>query len=430
MEKCPENKPICLKISTKRVERPEEKMIQKKCDGTDYVPIDALETLLKYAPKENTESDDFYPNEEGHEQHCYFFETAWLIVIKDIEKRIDLMKKVDVAQLLQNPEFKTQMESVIKRRLDIKELFEKIIEVGEQKWETKKDEESLAYAILTNMKTLVKSDGFGNFSKQTLNYTSNLENDIQPTDAITTQEIQEDVLDKIKTLFVMTYAIMNDKEDLTNMEYKSVADINAYFKDMEIIFKMFKPSKKNTTVKGGRKKKNKTKKGGFYKSILARDNRFGDFMYQATEFPILGNIPLLISVAIFVPEFFIQLGFLIGVRMPTKPFRMAFNAARKKKEKARKEKEEKLQREQAEREEAEKERLIVEGRERYRAELIKEALLIPGPYKQVPSPRRSSQKSLPPSYEAPPYHNFEDNVNAVVDSSVVDSNRSLDSGSY
>jgi hypothetical protein len=422
MEKCPENKPICLKISTKRVERPEEKMIQKKCDGTDYVPIDALETLLKYAPKENTESEDFDPKEKGHEQHCYFFETAWLIVIKDIEKRIDLMKKVDVAQLLQNPEFKTQMESVIKRRLDIKELFEKIIEVGEQKWETNKDKESLAYAILTNMKTLVKSEGFGNFSKQTLNYTSNLENS-QSIDKAITQEIQEDVLDKIKTLFKMTYAIMNDKEDLTNMEYKSVADINAYFKDMEIIFKMFKPSKKNTTVKGGRKKKNKTKKGG-YRTILATGNRFGDFMYQATEVPLLGYIPMIISIAILAAEF--------AVHLVTKPFRMGFNVVHRKYKTAKFIKEQKRLREQAIREEAAAERRRVERIDRERRELLEQDLhgLRPGPtYKPFASSPRSSQKSLPPSYEAPPYHNFDQQIEGNVNS-VVDSNRSLDSGSY
>jgi hypothetical protein len=418
MEKCPENKPICLKISTKRVERPEEKMIQKKCDGTDYVPIDALETLLKYAPKENTESEDFDPKEEGHEQHCYFFETAWLIVIKDIEKRIDLMKKVDIAQLLQNLEFKTQMESVIKRPFNIQELFEKIIEVGKQKWETKKDE-SLAYAILTNMETLVKSEGFDNFSKQTLKYTTDPENS-QSIDKAITQEIQEDVLDKIKTLFVMTYAIMNDKEDLTNMEYKSVADINAYFKDMEIIFKMFKPSKKNTTVKGGRKKKNKTKKGG-YRTILATGNRFGNFMYQATEVPLLGYIPMVISFAILVSEF--------ALHVVTKPFRMGFNVVHKKYKTAKFIKEQNRLEEQAIREQAAAERLSIERRERERERLIKEDLHRlrpgPGPYKQVASSPRSSQKSLPPPYEPPPYHKFKNSGD-----SVVDSDRSLDSDSY
>jgi hypothetical protein len=279
------------------------------------------------------------------------------------------------------------------------------------------------------MENLTDSKGFGNFSERTLDYSNNPENiSIPKTEDTITQEMQEYALDQIKSLFKMTYAIMNDKEDLTNMEYNSVSAINTYFRNMETIFdKIFNPSKKNNTVKGGRKRKNKTKKGG-YTPILWQDNKIAKFIKVTGNVPIFGlpSIVVFIVTTLFV-EPLARFAFWIGVRMPTKPFRMAFNVLKDKYDNAKYNREQKRLEEQARREEeeAEKRRVELIEKERrdmsiYRRRLLEEDLpenqdrtglpdykpfaSSPRSVKRVnsaefpPPAPRSSERSLPPGY--------------------------------
>ena len=89
-ERCPKAKPNCLKKSTKN----KSILFEEDCSDRPYRPIDALTTILNnYENRDDNFGDK--TNKEDKEQHCYPFDTAWLAVIKDIEKRLHLLTNTD-----------------------------------------------------------------------------------------------------------------------------------------------------------------------------------------------------------------------------------------------------------------------------------------------------------------------------------------------
>jgi hypothetical protein len=86
-ELCPPEKPICLNIPRARLHPiGDEKLITETCIGEAYVPITELNKILSMKPPDEI-------NKENEQQSCYAFDTAWLAVIGDINKRITLTQE-------------------------------------------------------------------------------------------------------------------------------------------------------------------------------------------------------------------------------------------------------------------------------------------------------------------------------------------------
>ena len=169
-ERCPKAKPNCLKKSTKN----KSILFEKNCSDTPYRPINSLTSILynyENRGKETiTDGDIIYKADK--EQHCYPFDTAWLAVIKDIEKRLHLLTKTDIPSMIRDPAFKEKMVKDLKKTplndsFNLTEIFTKIADVGKERWNCAKSPSpgcDIANAIITGLDNFIKSESFKKLS--------------------------------------------------------------------------------------------------------------------------------------------------------------------------------------------------------------------------------------------------------------------------
>ena len=270
-ERCPKAKPNCLKKSTKN----KSILFEKNCSDTPYRPIDALTTILyNYENRDNDFGDIIYKADK--EQTCYPFDTAWLAVIKDIEKRLHLLTKTDIPSMIRDPAFKEQMVNEVKKTplkdsFNLTEIFTKIADVGRERWDCATSPRpgcDIANAIITGLDNFIKSEGFKKLSDMLSDVTQDpremrkMLNETQKALSDDTIETT-DIMKRTETLFQLIRGIMNPVEDLTNLADK---DVEGYFSDlinlMNTVKKGGKKTKKRRTKHKGRNKKTKRVAGG------------------------------------------------------------------------------------------------------------------------------------------------------------------------
>ena len=276
-ERCPKNKPNCLKKSTKN----KSILFEEDCSDGPYRPIDALTSILdNYKNRDNdtiTDGDLIYKSKDkAQDQHCYPFDTAWLAVIKDIEKRLHLLTKTDIPSMIRDPAFKEQMvkdlkKTPLKDSFNLTEIFKKIADVGRERWDCATSPSpgcDIANAIITGLDNFIKSEGFKKLSDMLSDVTQNPQemrkmlNEAQKALSDDTIETT-DIMKRTETLFQLIRGIMNPVEDLTNLADK---DVERYFSDlinlMNTVKKGGKKTKKRRTKHKGRNKKTKRVAGG------------------------------------------------------------------------------------------------------------------------------------------------------------------------
>lgn len=276
-ERCPKNKPNCLKKSTKN----KSILFEEDCSDGPYRPIDALTAILdNYKNRDNdtiTDGDLIYKSKDkAQDQHCYPFDTAWLAVIKDIEKRLHLLTKTDISSMIRDPAFKEQMVKDVKKTplkdsFDLTEIFTKIADVGRERWDCATSPSpgcDIANAIITGLDNFIKSEGFKKLSDMLSDVTQNPQemrkmlNEAQKALSDDTIETT-DIMKRTETLFQLIRGIMNPVEDLTNLADK---DVEGYFSDlinlMNTVKKGGKKTKKRLTKSKRRSKKTKRVAGG------------------------------------------------------------------------------------------------------------------------------------------------------------------------
>jgi hypothetical protein len=282
---CKAPRQICLNR-----DRTQNNKLLNTCNNEPFIPIDALEKLLKYANEKETATDEI--TTDNNSQNCYNFDLAWKIVITDIADKIDVMKENGFEEAMNKPEIIEKLkqklkeipQSELKTPLNLQELFNKIIEVGRLRWDNpiscndNTNVDCVAAAILDNLAALVESSSFKLLSDDIKNITENpneltvdLEEEEEeesslpeggapPTDNTT-------ILDEIKSLFKYTISIMNLKGDLTNTipkEERTVEFIKAKFQKLNEIVKKAYPvaGGKRKTRKYNKRKNSKTQKKG------------------------------------------------------------------------------------------------------------------------------------------------------------------------
>jgi len=270
-ERCPKNKPNCLKKSTKN----KSILFEEDCSDGPYRPIDALTAILdNYKNRDNDFGDK--TNKADKDQHCYPFDTAWLAVIKDIEKRLHLLTQTDIPSMIRNPAFKEQMVKDVKKTplkdsFNLTEIFTKIADVGRERWDCATSPSpgcDIANAIITGLDNFIKSEGFKKLSDMLSDVTQNPQemrkmlNEAQKALSDDTIETT-DIMKRMETLFQLIRGIMNPVEDLTNLADK---DVEGYFSDlinlMNTVKKGGKKTKKRRTKSKRRSKKTKRVAGG------------------------------------------------------------------------------------------------------------------------------------------------------------------------
>ncbi len=265
-ERCPKAKPNCLKKSTKN----KSILFEKDCSDTPYRPINALTTILNNYRGKDTDGDLIY--KADNEQTCYPFDTAWLAVIKDIEKRLHLLTKTDIPSMIRDPALKEKMVNDVKTLNDsfnLTEIFTKIADVGRERWDcTTSPGCDIANAIINGLDNFIKSEGFKKLSDMLSDVTEDPQEmrkmltDAQK--ALSDDTIEKpDIIKKMETLFALIRGIMNPVEDLTNLADK---DVEGYFSElinlMNTVKKGGKGTKKRRTKRKGQSKKTKRVAGG------------------------------------------------------------------------------------------------------------------------------------------------------------------------
>jgi hypothetical protein len=269
-ERCPKAKPNCLKKSTKN----KSILFEQDCSDRPYRPIDALTTILNNYRGKETDGDLIYKADK--DQHCYPFDTAWLAVIKDIEKRLHLLTQTDIPSMISDPAFKEKMVKDFKKTplndsLNLTEIFTKISDVGKERWNCAKSPRpgcDIANEIITGLDNFIKSEGFKKLSDMLSDVTQDPQemrkmlNETQKALSDDTIETT-DIMKRTETLFQLIRGIMNPVEDLTNLADK---DVERYFSDlinlMNTVKKGGKKTKKRRTKHKGRNKKTKRVAGG------------------------------------------------------------------------------------------------------------------------------------------------------------------------
>jgi hypothetical protein len=269
-------------------DRAQKNKLLNTCNNEPFIPIDALEKLLKYANEKETATDEI--NRDNNSQNCYNFDLAWKIVITDIADKMDVMKENDFVEALNKPEIIEKLKKKIKETpqpelktpLNLQELFRKIIKVGRLRWDNpiscndNTNVDCVAAAILDNLAALVESSSFKLLSDDIENITENPdeltldleEEESSPSEGGAPPIDNATILDEIKNLFKYTISIMNLKGDLTNTipkEERTVEFIEAKFQKLNEIIKKAYPvvgGKKKTRKNNKRNNKKTQKKGG------------------------------------------------------------------------------------------------------------------------------------------------------------------------
>jgi len=412
-ERCPKNKPNCLKKSTKN----KSILFEQDCSDRPYRPINALTSILyNYENRDNDLGDIIYKYEDEdkeQDQHCYPFDTAWLAVIKDIEKRLHLLTKTDIPSMLRDPAFKEQMVNEVKDlkknplndSFNLTEIFTKIADVGRERWDCATSPSpgcDIANAILTGLDNFIKSEGFKKLSDMLSDVTQNpqeMRKMLNETQKSLNDDVIEktDIMKRTETLFQLIRGIMNPVEDLTNLSDK---DVERYFSDLINLM--------NTVKKGGKKtKKRRTKHKGRNKKTkrVAGGGRFNakKFLFGLSPIRVGGDINLIGF--LFGLVFFCVLFFgLEHIRWIGKKTHSAYEKVKSIKDRERKAAAE-AERIRIEQEEAEKEAAAIKAVDRsierriHGAKLAAYTRVNPNPKKS--SPRSYSSADFPPPISSP-----------------------------
>lgn len=102
--KCPKESPICLNIPI--MKQGKKEAIEKFCNGNDYTPIEAFNRLNKIYKKQYTLNNKNNSNNHNNSNNsnnlndncktcsCMKFDTAFLTILRDLEKRFDVMEEL------------------------------------------------------------------------------------------------------------------------------------------------------------------------------------------------------------------------------------------------------------------------------------------------------------------------------------------------
>ena len=226
----------------------------------------------------NKEIKSDYINLKDDTGNCYATDNAWLVVIKNIEKKLAEITQENLQQIIkqindENTAGKSRIPDI-----SLKELFKKIIEVAKNKWveskTTNKTNIQIRDKILKKIENLVDNPHFTELS-DLLDKTVKNENvdDLKPlqfnkqTQQITDNDLADNDLDIykdiIKNLFVYTLPIMNSDSDLSNVfgrdfngDKDKIDKIDTDFNKINNMVNLFG----STSVAGGSRSNKKTKK--------------------------------------------------------------------------------------------------------------------------------------------------------------------------
>jgi hypothetical protein len=306
---CSEVRPICLN-------RPRGKLTQKDgkntlihpkmivdCLGEPYTPAMGLDYLLESF----NEKKIFSRKSDQKDAFCYQMDLAWYMIFNDIilnidditvkmiEIEIEIEKKKTEVQPIENvPEEEPPMAKVIDEAVDMEQfeidailtieeaeekgidfyiLFTKLIDYGGKKWEMEKVMEDykecdaadcpyltankknkndcIAFIILNKIRELINDKGFKVFSSYIKSPLSMPE--------INNSTKASDILKAINDVFKLSFFIMNNKTDLTNVynnqEIETIyTEINEKTKQIKGVFDVYAQIDTVTKSGGGKGK--------------------------------------------------------------------------------------------------------------------------------------------------------------------------------
>ena len=283
MNPCPQDRPICLNKPIKpikkhieenctKIKEEEEKEEKKeKKEKTKYDPNDPNDTN-KYDPNERindiitcqtkTCSPDSY-NESNNTENCYSLTTAWLVIMGDLEKKIEDFVKIiysNVKSISEEERKNIDKIRTVKDVIDelmkiskyingikLKKIFGSIKKYGMEKWGIHDDQieetsDKIDIVILFKFDKLINSPGFikvsdslrapsGLVEKILDEYSNN--NDQKKEEIMT----QDKMFETIQNLFKTTKYFMVEKRELIN--YKKDDIIKLFDSVITNLNKMF-----------------------------------------------------------------------------------------------------------------------------------------------------------------------------------------------
>jgi hypothetical protein len=173
MSLCSQKYPICLN------KPPGNKTMDLNCDGSDYNIVKKLREL-KNKLKESNNLDKLKIDKryELSNNFCVEFDRSWIFVIEDIRKKISRVKNIMSSP--KNDLDNSPNDVNIDITFDIRTFIEKIIKIGNLRWNIKKKYkpptscncgqllecgETLGDFLLQNIKKIVDSKDFNTISK-------------------------------------------------------------------------------------------------------------------------------------------------------------------------------------------------------------------------------------------------------------------------
>ena len=305
---CNKFRPVCLNVPIKSV-----KAIKtiSKCNEEKTSNIDILEYILKEINRKNNNNNVYNtPKTNTKTENCYSTDNAWLAVIKNIETQLTEMKLEDInmeeIKNIQNELKNNETNKPIMPKLNLKELFTKIIEVAESKWGSSNNQNNtnsqIKKQIFEEFKKVSESEGFNVLSvliDELLEGKSDLMNKLfnnTNKELKSKNETQQNInvifnnyKTIIKNLFLYTLPIMNSETDLSNVFGRDFKDININnnnnknknkinrdFKEINKMLESF--TNKTQVLNGGSKYNKKTKKNsgkGKRKNTHTKKNMYG-----------------------------------------------------------------------------------------------------------------------------------------------------------
>lgn len=226
---CPIDSPICL------LKLP-GKIMEKNCQGQKnviYSPVQTLTKLLDYA-KQNNEEKSSMDRGDGQFENCYPFDVAWLVVIRDLVHKLEVMKNnenilKEIVESLKNTEPQKNIEE--NEPFDLNQIFTQILKVGEERFETSVEtcNDSLYCDYLKYLKSIIDSNNFKAFSDILIKMSTNpaVLSDVasKVSDVIESSSNDETFKKSIEMVILLLQSslpIMNKKENIVSTDKNDV----------------------------------------------------------------------------------------------------------------------------------------------------------------------------------------------------------------
>ena len=302
---CSALRPICLNRPRGKLKQIDGKnklenpQMTLDCLGDDYTPVMGLDYLIESF----NEKKIFARKSNQKDAFCYQMDLAWYMIFNDIILNIDgitvniikleieIEKRKGKKEEAEEPEAEEpeaeepeeadieqlEIESILtieeaeKAKIDFYILFTKLIAYGEKKWEMEKvmtdykecdsadcpyltanknnKNDCIAFILLNKFRELINDKGFKVFSDCLKS-------------PMTMPEIQNntkasDILNAIKEVFKLSFFLMNDKTDLTNVynnqEIETIyTEINEKTKQIKGVFDVYAQIDSVTKSGGGK----------------------------------------------------------------------------------------------------------------------------------------------------------------------------------